>query len=65
MTAQVHQTPGHHADIAELPHAAADEEPVAVFDMRSGAKTRVLHFGCVTSRHGYGRCSVYRMTHAY
>jgi hypothetical protein len=41
------QTHVHHAGLTELPHAAADEEPVAVFDMRLGAKTRVLHFGCV------------------
>ena len=41
----VQQASGHHAGMAELPHAAADEEPVAVFDMRTGAKTRVLHFG--------------------
>jgi len=50
---QAHHTSGHHAGLAELPHAAADEEPVAVFDMRSGTKTRVLHFGCVTLRHAF------------
>ena len=39
------QQHAHHTGMKELPHAAADEEPIAVFDMRSGAKTRVLHFG--------------------
>ena len=45
---QAQQMHGDHPGVTELPHAAADEEPVAVFDMRSGAKTRVLHFGCVS-----------------
>ena len=54
--AQAHHPTGHHAGLTELPHAAADEEPVAVFDMRSGAKTRVLHFGCVTFRHEFDGC---------